>query len=129
MESIKKYFEFSGTINGLNYFLRNIITTIVSFIGGYLVGMGITSGNIGYASLGFLLVGPSLWMGVCTIYKRMNALFPTYASIGTAVLLSAQVSSQFFGDDEPIKGIFGLSLLIVGLILIFKNSGIGNHNG
>ena len=129
MESIKKYFEFSETINGLNYFLRNVITTIVGFIGGMLVGMGITTGNIGYASLGFILVGPSLWMSVCTIYKRMNALFPTYASIGTAVLLSVQVTSQFFEDGEPIKTIFTLSIFIVGIILIFKNSGIGNHKG
>jgi uncharacterized membrane protein YhaH (DUF805 family) len=128
MKNIQKYFEFTGTINGLNYFLRNIISGIVATIGGIFVGMGISTGNIGYASLGFIFVGPSVWMGACNIFKRMNALYPSNANVFTALLIGLQVTTEFF-TDETINGILKLVLFVIAMILIFKNSNIETHKG
>ena len=42
---MKKYFEFSGTINGLNYFLRNIVLGILGYGVGYGIGYMFGIGN------------------------------------------------------------------------------------
>ena len=76
MEKYKKYFEFSGTINGSNYFLRNIIATIVSFFGGYMTGYGIGMSDYGLITLGLVVLVPSFLFSFATIYKRVNVLFP-----------------------------------------------------
>ena len=128
MEKYKKYFEFSGTINGSNYFLRNIIATIVSFFGGYMTGYGIGMSDYGLITLGLVVLVPSFLFSFATIYKRVNALFPENSSVITAVFIVSQIVGQFF-KGEPLGGLFTLGLLIFGLVLIFKNSGIENHEG
>jgi uncharacterized membrane protein YhaH (DUF805 family) len=128
MEKYQKYFEFSGTINGTNYLLRNLLTTIVSYIGGYLIGYGMGLINYGFITLGLILVAPSIWMSVATIYKRTNALFPTYASSITLTVIICQLMGGFT-KGLPVGEFFTLGLAVFSLVLAFKNSGIGLHKG
>ena len=127
MEKVKKYFEFSGTINGLNYFLRNLLSTFLAFFGGYMVGYGLGSSQMGLATLGFILLAPTIWFSIATIYKRTLALFPESATALTIGMLIAQVMVQFTQDS--VGPVINLGLIIFGLILIFKNSNIQNHEG
>ena len=127
MEKVKKYFEFSGTINGLNYFLRNLLSSFLAFFGGYMVGYGLRSSQMGLATLGFILLAPTIWFSIATIYKRTLALFPESATALTIGMLVAQVMVQFTQDS--VGPVINLGLIIFGLILIFKNSNIQNHEG
>ena len=127
MEKIKKYFEFSGTINGLNYFLRNLLGTFLGFISGYLIGYGMASSEMGLIMLGFVILAPSMWFGATTIYKRASALFPKDATAITFGVIGAQVVMNFTQDS--IGPLLNLALIIFGLIMIFKNSGIPSHEG
>ena len=122
MENIKKYFEFSGTINGTNYVLRNLLSIFVAFIGGFSVGLGIGIGTTFFTVLGFIILAPTLWFNICTIYKRANALFPEYAAIITGTIVLLQLL-------DSISVVFSIIAIVLGLILIFKNSGIEEHNG
>jgi hypothetical protein len=128
MENFKKYFEFGGTISGLNYFLRQLLTSLVAFIGGFTLGYGIGSDSIGLITLGMVILSPAVWMSFATIYKRCEALFPGQASAYTSGIVILQVLSQFMGETA-LSGITSLLLLIIGLYLIFKNSDIVEHNG
>lgn len=127
MEKVKKYFEFSGTINGLNYFLRNLLSSFLAFFGGYMVGYGLGSSQMGLATLGFILLAPTIWFSIATIYKRTLALFPESATALTIGMLVSQVMVQFTQDS--VGPVINLGLIIFGLILIFKNSNIQNHEG
>lgn len=128
MEKVKKYFQFSGTINGLNYFLRNMLSYIVAFAGGLILGVGLGKGNVGLSTLGILVVVPAVVFGFATLYKRMLALFQEDATSYTIGLVLIQLISQFM-SESPFKSLAGLMLVIFSLILLFKNSGIENHNG
>ena len=128
MEKYKKYFDFSETINGTTYFLRNLLAGLFGFIGGFVAGYGIADTNMGLITLGLVILAPTFWFSFATIYKRVNALFPENASVIAGTFISVQVISNFF-KDEPISVFFSLALLIFGLVLIFKNSGIPNHKG
>ncbi len=128
MGNFKKYFEFGGTISGLNYFLRQLLTSVVAFIGGFTLGYGMGSDSIGLITLGMVILSPAVWMSFATIYKRCEALFPGQASSYTSGIVILQVLSQFMGETV-LSGITSLLLLIIGLYLIFKNSDIVEHNG
>lgn len=125
---MKKYFEFSGTIDGSIYFLRNLLATFVGFIGGYLLGYGLGSGDIGLSIISFLVLIPAVWFTVATIYKRLSALFPESATVLTVAMVTMQILVEFTGDGG-VGAIINLGLFIFGLYLIFKNSGIKNHEG
>lgn len=125
---IKKLFNFSGTINGTNYFLRNFMFGILGFFGGYSVGYGITSGNGGMATIGFILAAVAILGNVSTIYKRVKALFPDNDVVITAGLVGVQVFSGVLGNN-PITGFIKLVLFVFGIYLIFANSKIENHEG
>jgi len=122
MKNIKKYFEFSGTINGTNYVLRNLLATLGGFIGGFTVGMGIGASVPIITVLGGLFLIPVFWFNACTIYKRSKSLFPEYAVAITIAMFLLQI----FGE---VNTWFSVPALIMGLILIFKNSNIEEHNG
>lgn len=129
MESLKKYFEFSGTINGLNYFLRNLVLFILAFGVGYGMGYSFGMGNTGVFMIFVALFAPLLWLQVSTIYKRMTALFPKDAKMYTAGLITLQFIQNAMNQDNPFRVILTLLLLVVAGVLIFKNSGIENHEG
>ena len=122
MNNLKKYFDFDGTINGTNYFLRNFLAVFVAFIGGFSLGFGIGTESMFFTVLGLIILVPTLWFNVCTIYKRASALFPEYAAIITGGLVLLQLL-------DSISVVFSVIALIIGLTLIFKNSDIKEHNG
>jgi len=128
MEKVKKYFEFGGTISGLNYFLRQLLASVGAMTGGFALGYGIASNNLGILSLGLVLLVPAVWMSFATIYKRCEALFPGQASVYTLSILVLQVLGQF-GGETALGGLVSLMLFIFGLYMIFKNSDIVEHNG
>jgi hypothetical protein len=125
---MKKYFEFSGTISGTNYFLRNLLASTIAFIGGYSLGYGLASDQMGLFSLGLVIIVAAVIYGFATIYKRMSALFGDKANIYSTGLILLQIFSQFI-PEGPIKGLVSLSLIVIGCVLIFKNSNIVNHEG
>ena len=128
MEKIKKYFEFSGTINGTTYFLRNLLSFFGSLLGGVIIGLGISGESLGLISLGLIVVTPFIWFNVVTIYKRISALSPKDATGFTIGLIFLQLIGSFIGD-ETFGSLIKLVSLVIGLILIFKNSNIENHEG
>jgi len=122
MNNIKKYFEFSGTINGTNYVLRNLLSTLVAFIGGFSIGFGIGGEMQALTLVGIALIVPALWFNACSIYKRSLALFPEYAVWITISMFLLQILDTF-------NTAFGIIALITGLVLVFKNSDIEEHKG
>jgi uncharacterized membrane protein YhaH (DUF805 family) len=130
MENFKKYFEFGGTISGLNYFLRQLLTSLVAFIGGFTLGYGIGSDSIGLITLGLVILSPAVCMSFATIYKRCEALFPGLAASYTLGIIILQVLNQFVDKtNSMLSGLASIVLLVIGLYLIFKNSDITEHNG
>ena len=126
---MKKYFEFSGTINGLNYFLRNIVLGILGFGVGFGIGYSFGMNNTGLVMVFVALFAPLMWLQVSTIYKRMSALFPKDAAMYTGGLITLQLVQQAMGEDNPFRVLLTLVLLVIAGILIFKKSGIENHEG
>ena len=120
---MKKYFEFSGTINGLNYFLRNIVLAILGFGVGYGIGYSFGMGNTGLVMVFVALFAPLMWVQLSTIYKRMTALFPKDAKMYTGGLITLQLVQQAMSEDSPFKILLTLVLFVIGLVLIFKACG------
>lgn len=126
---MKKYFEFKGTINGLNYFLRNLVLSVLGFGVGFGIGYSFAMGEIGLVIVFASLFAPVMWLQVATIYKRMLALFPKEAPLYTGGLVTLQLIHTAMSAESPFKPFLLLVLFIFGLILIFKNSNIENHEG
>lgn len=126
--NLKKYFDFSGTINGTTYFLRNLLSGIAGFIGGYLMGHGIVDDQYGLISIGLVIVAPAVAFQMSTVYKRIKALFPDNVLEYTITFIVLSVLSQF-AKDTDFQPLTGLLMLIIGCVLIFKNSKIETHNG
>jgi len=118
----RKYFEFSGTINGTNYVLRNLLATAVAFVGGFTMGFGMGIDQLIFVMIGILILAPAVWFNACTIYKRSKALFPEYAVIITIGMFLFQIL-------DSVNVLFGVAALVMGLVLIFKDSNIEEHNG
>lgn len=129
MENLKKYFQFSGTINGLNYFLRNLILYFLSYGIGYGIGMSMVNNDVGMIMVFVGLFAPVMWAQLTTIYKRMSALFPKDAALYTAGLITMQFVMSAMDVNNIYRSGLTLLLLIVAGVLIFKNSGIENHEG
>ena len=119
---MNKYFQFSGTINGTNYFIRNLLSTFIAFGGGWMIGYGLATEATYLFMLGLLLLLPTIWFNICTIFKRSNALFPQQAIWITVGMIAFQVLGE-------INELFSIVPLIMGLILLFKNSNIETHEG
>lgn len=127
MQDLKKYFDFSGTISGSTYLLRNLIAGVGAFIGGFLIGYGIVQ-STGIIMLGLLILAPSCWLSIANIYKRFNALYPRSTNEYTIGLIFLQVLSGF-GKDQVWGDLISLFLIVIACVLIFRNSNITNHEG
>lgn len=119
---MKKYFEFSNTINGTNYFLRNLLSTFLAFCSGWIIGFGIGSEQTFLVMIGLLTITPTIWFNVCTIFKRSNALFPQHAIWITVGMIVFQLLGE-------VNQLFSILPLVMGFILLFKNSNIETHEG
>jgi len=129
MEKMKKYFQFTGTINGTNYFLRNLLCSFLGYFVGYGIGYGIGMGDTGMIILFAALFAPVMWFQLTTIYKRMMALFPSDAPLYTGGLITMQLVMSAMSPENTMRNMLTLILLIIAGILIFKNSNIENHEG
>lgn len=127
--NFKKYFQFSETINGTNYFLRQLLSSFFAFIGGFLIGFGLINEQVGLFSLGLPLITAAIWFSLASMYKRISSFKPDNAGVLTSVFFSLQILNTFFPDGNPVGIILTLGLAIIGLYLIFANSNILNHNG
>ena len=129
MNKIKKYFEFTNTINGTNYFLRTLLAGFLATLSGGLLGFSITQRELPLITMSILFIVPIIWFSFTTIYKRMNALHPKYATVMTVGLLSLQLSSSFFHDEEPTLTLIKFGLVGILLYLVFSDSNIEKHEG
>jgi len=129
MNKLKKYFQFSGTINGTNYFLRQILAAIVAFIGGTFIGVGIGQVLSILLILGIIVAGGAIWFSLVTMYKRFSSLHPQQASVLTVSLFSLQTLSTMFDQTNSFGLVLKLLLVFIGLYLIFVNSNLKNHEG
>jgi len=129
MNKLKKYFQFSGTINGTNYFLRQILAAITAFIGGTFIGVGIGQVLSILLILGIIVAGGAIWFSLVTMYKRFSSLHPQQASVLTVSLFSLQTLSTVFDQTNSFGLVLKLLLVSIGLYLIFANSNITNHEG
>lgn len=125
---LKKYFEFSGTISGTQYFLRNLVSSIAAFTAGGVIGVGLVLNSLIVILLGVLLLLPVLWFATANIYKRIKAFFPEQVIALTTILSLLQVVSGF-GKGEVWGTLLNLALVVIALLLIFCNSKVEEHNG
>jgi uncharacterized membrane protein YhaH (DUF805 family) len=128
IEELRKYFEFSGTISGTQYFLRNLVSSIAAFTAGGVIGVGVVLNSLLVILLGALLLLPVFWFATANIYKRMKAFYPNQAIALTTGLSLLQLISPF-GKGEPWGVLLTIVLLIIGILLIFCNSDIKEHQG
>ena len=134
MNKYKKIFQFSGTINGTNYFLRQLLATVVAFIGGFSIGVGVvgmqnTTAMSILLLLGIVVAAAGIWISLATMYKRFEALHPNQAGVYTVSLFSLQTVSTMFDEGDTIGFVVKFVLGFVALYLIFTNSKIENHEG
>jgi uncharacterized membrane protein YhaH (DUF805 family) len=125
---LKKYFEFTGTISGTQYFLRNLVSSIAAFTAGGVIGVGFALDSTIVTLLGILLLLPVFWFAVANIYKRIKAFYPNQAIAFTNVLFLLQLISPF-GKGETWGVLLNITLVVIGLLLIFGNSKVEEHNG
>ena len=154
-EKFGKYFQFKNTINGTDYFLRGLAMLLFIIPIGILVGVGVaimtSGGNAVLAGilvlLALLLVIPMLWFSLATTYKRINAFFPSKATLLTVLtfVLSFVVeglnpnggANMDFENPapyvNPVESPIYLVILLVSLVwsfyLLLGNSKVKKHIG
>lgn len=128
IHNIKKYLEFKGTISGGDYIVRNLIASAIAFACGFLIGFGTGTDDLFLVVLGTIILIPTLWFSLATIYKRINAFYPDKAGEFTALFAILQMASEF-GKGETWATVISIIIVITGFVLIFKNSNIENHEG
>lgn len=125
---LKKYFEFTGTISGTQYILRNLVSSIAAFTAGGVIGVGFALDSTIVILLGVLILLPVLWFATANIYKRIKAFFPEQVIALTTILSLLQVISGF-GKGEVWGTLLNLVLVVIALLLIFCNSKVEEHQG
>lgn len=128
IEEMRKYFEFSGTISGMQYFLRNLVSSIVAATAGGVITLGIILNSIVIIFLGLALLIPVFWLFLVNIYKRVSAFYPNQALAFTTTITILQFITPF-GKGEVWGTLLNIALLVIGLLLIFGNSKVEKHNG
>ena len=133
MEFLKKLFNFSDTINGIEFLWRWVVANIIQFPAGMLIGFGIVDGIMGLTMLGVIIASIGIALQFSTLMKRSRALFeaPKHLYFYIAYL----VVSIFQGFAESINewaGAFsGIVMVAMFVYAIAQNSGIAkvNHKG
>ena len=167
---MKKFFQFSGTINGTTYFLRILFSIVLSIPALIIIFAFFGVFAIEYAEIdmqnpeGFdqqafeekiesnpneflealktsftpfwiisiiISLIPVIWFGLASYYKRVSALFydkRLNIFIGLLVFeILADIMTIKF--DNWIGNLFMAAQIIVLLFMLFKNSGIEEHEG
>ena len=167
---MKKFFQFSGTINGTTFFLRMLFSIVLSIPAIIIIFAFFGVFAIEYAEIdmqnpeGFdqqafeekiesnpdeflealktsftpfwiisiiISLIPVIWFGLASYYKRVSALFydkRLNVFIGLLVFeILADIMTIKF--DNWIGNLFMAAQIIVLLFMLFKNSGIEEHEG
>lgn len=126
MEFLKKLFNFSDTISGVDFLIRWVSSIIIQWPGGFLIGYGIASGIMGLTMLGVLIACVGIVLQFSTLRKRARALFTDNNDLHFYIVyLILSIIQGFTNDMELIISIpINILVLIVFSIALFKNSGI-----
>ena len=167
---MKKFFQFSGTINGTTYFLRMLFSIVLSIPAIIIIFAFFGVFAIEYAEIdmqnpeGFdqqafeekiesnpdeflealktsftpfwiisiiISLIPVIWFGLASYYKRVSALFYDKRLNVFIGLLAFEILADIMviKFDNWIGNVFMAAQLIVLLYMLFKNSGIEEHEG
>jgi len=133
MEFLKKLFNFSDTINGVEFLWRWVVSNIIQVPGGMLVGFGITSGIMGLTMLGIIIASVGIALQFSTLMKRSRALFETPKHLYFYIAyLVVSIFQGFAGSINEYASVFsGIIMVAMFVYVIAQNSGIAkvNHKG
>lgn len=133
MEFLKKLFNFSGTINGIEFLWRWVVANIIQLPGGYMVGYGITSGIMGFTMLGIIIACLGIGLQFSTLMKRSRALFKAPNNMYFYIAYLAVSIFQGFAEsiNEYAVIFSSIVMLLMFVYAIAQNSGIPkvNHKG
>ena len=132
MELLKKSFNFSDTISGTTFLIRWVISNIIQFPGGLIIGSGIGSGIMGVTMIGLIIASAGLFLQFSTLMKRSRALFPGGGmKYMYFYLLYVAISIlQGFTTDMPLWIGFPIALVMVVIFLYttFSDSTISKED-
>lgn len=167
---MKKFFQFSGTINGTTYFLRMLFSIVLSIPAIIIIFAFFGVFAIEYAEIdmqnpeGFdqqafeekiesnpdeflealktsftpfwiisiiISLIPVIWFGLASYYKRVSALFfDKRLNIFIGLLIFEILADiMVIKFDNWIGNVFMAAQIIVLLYMLFKDSGIEEHEG
>ena len=167
---MKKFFQFSGTINGTTFFLRMLFSIVLSIPAIIIIFAFFGLFAIEYAEIdmqnpeGFdqqafeekiesnpdeflealktsftpfwiisiiISLIPVIWFGLASYYKRVSALFYDKRLNVFIGLLAFEILADIMviKFDNWIGNVFMAAQIIVLLFMLFKNSGIEEHEG
>ena len=167
---MKKFFQFSGTINGTTYFLRMLFSIVLSIPAIIIIFAFFGVFAIEYAEIdmqnpeGFdqqafeekiesnpdeflealktsftpfwiisiiISLIPVIWFGLASYYKRVSALFYDKRLNIFIGLLAFEILADIMviKFDNWIGNVFMAAQIIVLLYMLFKDSGIEEHEG
>ena len=167
---MKKFFQFSGTINARTYFLRILFSIMLSIPAIIIIFAFFGLFAIEYAEIdmqnpeGFdqqafeekiennpdefleilkssftpfwiisiiISLIPVIWFGLASYYKRVSALFYDNRLNIFIGLLAFEILADIMviKFDNWIGNVFMAAQIIVLLFMLFKNSGIEEHEG
>jgi hypothetical protein len=127
MNYIKKFFQFTDTISGTTYFLRNLLVSLLAYMAGIGMGIAMLNDNVQILLVSVVAFAFVYWFSMTTIYKRINSFYPKQSNVLTMVMLSLQLMAQIV--PPPYQYIIVIVLVIAAIFLIFSNSNIENHKG
>jgi uncharacterized membrane protein YhaH (DUF805 family) len=167
---MKKFFQFSGTINGTTYLLRMLFSIVLSIPALIIIFAFFGVFAIEYAEIdmqnpeGFdqqafeekiesnpdeffealkssitpfwiisiiISLIPVIWFGLASYYKRVSSLFydnrlNVFIGLLAFEILADIMSIKF---DNWVGNIFMVGSLLIFLFMLFKDSGIEEHEG
>jgi uncharacterized membrane protein YhaH (DUF805 family) len=167
---MKKFFQFSGTINGTTYFLRILFSIVLSIPALIIIFAFFGVFAIEYAEIdmqnpegfdqqafeekiesnpdeflealkssftSFWIISivisliPVIWFGLASYYKRVSALFYDKRLNVFIGLLAFEILADIMviKFDNWTGNVFMAAQIIVLLFMLFKNSGIEEHEG
>lgn len=125
---MNKYIQHTGTINGTNFLLRHFLSIIIIFISAFGLGFFIVKEMYPLVILSSLIMSGFFYLNFINYIKRIRALFPNYI-IPIMLFLTLLNVISLISSGQAMGVLVNLIVLIINLILIFKNSNIETHNG
>jgi hypothetical protein len=125
---MKNIINYYGTINGTNFFLRYLLSILGIFSTAFGMGIYITKENYPLVVVFALLMSAFIYFNFITYVKRFRALFPDYVIPFVMALVFFNMIT-LIGENELTQGLVNLSIFVLNMVLIFKNSNIKEHDG